>query len=319
MGKRICDNTFNMLYGSNEKCMKALLKARTNDRTTCLNTLCNAPIATHYRIIKENVIFEDAKFRRDTKAFYCQNCSLQFSPCANTFMGYGKIELKKVFGIMYSMLKHSHGVSHNQLHYDFGITLPTAMGIAHKIRKQMNVCLEMDIDQSYNAIYEIDEVDISVGRYGMREKNRHNAKIAKKNAKVLGIVRRGGGGVLLPIDRADRDNIIPKITEILPHGASISTDSAEIYSCLTDMSHMHYTVNHKKKEFRRGVAGTNTIEGMFSYMRNTLKTYKSISPQHLPKYLDEIAFRYTYKNEFEDMGIQLLLNSLPPMQEVTKN
>lgn len=240
MGKRICDNTFNMLYGSNEKCMRAILKARIGNRTACLNNMCNAPIATHYRIVRENVIFEDAMSSRDTRAFYCRNCLKQFSPCANTFLGNSNIEVKKWFGIMYSMLKHSHGISHNQLRYDFGIQLPTAIAVAHKIRTQMNTCLEMDIDNSYNAIYEVDEADISLGRYGMHEKNRHTAKTANKNGKVLAIVRRGGGGLLFPIDRGDRDNIIPKITEHVPYGATISTDSAEVYNCLSDMGYTHY-------------------------------------------------------------------------------
>ncbi len=318
MGKRLSNYAFDMHYGSNEKCLRALLNARTANRTTCLNTLCNAPIASHYRIVKENVIFDDELVKKDTKAFYCRNCTKQFSPCANTFFS-SKIEIKKMFGIIYSMLQHSYGVSHNQLQDDFEIRLPTAMGFAHKVRAQMNICLEMDIDKSYRAIYEIDEVDISVGRYGMKQKNRHTAKLANKNAKVLGMVRRGGGGLLLPIDRGDRDNIIPLITEHIPPGSIISTDSAEVYKCLPEYGYTHYTVNHKKKQFMNGSAGTNSVEGLFSHMRNCFRTYKSVSPQHLPKYLDEIAFRYTYKGEFADMGIQKLLNSLPPMQEITKN
>jgi hypothetical protein len=56
----------------------------------------------------------------------------------------------------------------------------------------------------------------------------------------------------------------------------------------------HDTVNHERKEFARGEASTNTIEGMFSILKRGLYgTYQRVSEDHLQRYLCEFDFRYS--------------------------
>lgn len=55
----------------------------------------------------------------------------------------------------------------------------------------------------------------------------------------------------------------------------------------------HHTVNHGRREYARGAAHTNTVEGFFSILKRGVNgVYHSISKKHLPRYLDEFAFRY---------------------------
>ena len=58
----------------------------------------------------------------------------------------------------------------------------------------------------------------------------------------------------------------------------------------------HETVNHSEEEWVRGRAHTNTIVGYFSIFKRGMKgVYQHCSDQHLPAYLDEFSFRYSYR------------------------
>jgi hypothetical protein len=55
----------------------------------------------------------------------------------------------------------------------------------------------------------------------------------------------------------------------------------------------HGTVTHSEKEWKRGEAHTNTIEGFFSVFKRGMKgVYQHCGEQHLQRYLNEFDFRY---------------------------
>jgi len=55
-------------------------------------------------------------------------------------------------------------------------------------------------------------------------------------------------------------------------------------------------VNHSAKEYVRGDAHTNTVEGFFSiFKRGIYGTYHHVSAAHLHRYLAEFDFRYSYR------------------------
>ena len=57
-------------------------------------------------------------------------------------------------------------------------------------------------------------------------------------------------------------------------------------------------MNHSKKEYVRGEASTNTVEGYFSLLKRGLTgTYHHMSQRHLHRYLDEFNFRYNARKE----------------------
>ncbi len=62
----------------------------------------------------------------------------------------------------------------------------------------------------------------------------------------------------------------------------------------------HFTVNHGKREYVRGSAYTNTIEGYFSILKRGMKgIYQHCSAQHLQRYLAEFDFRYSNRAALE--------------------
>lgn len=55
----------------------------------------------------------------------------------------------------------------------------------------------------------------------------------------------------------------------------------------------HYTVNHTRREYVRGIASTNTEEGFFGLLKRGITgTFHHVGEQHLDRYLDEFTFRY---------------------------
>ncbi len=52
-------------------------------------------------------------------------------------------------------------------------------------------------------------------------------------------------------------------------------------------------VNHSKKEYVRGIAHTNTVEGYFSILkRGLIGTFHHVGSQHLQRYVNEFDFKY---------------------------
>ena len=56
----------------------------------------------------------------------------------------------------------------------------------------------------------------------------------------------------------------------------------------------HDRVNHSAKEYVRGLAHTNTVEGYYSIFKRGMKgVYQHCSEKHLHRYLAEFDFRYS--------------------------
>lgn len=63
-------------------------------------------------------------------------------------------------------------------------------------------------------------------------------------------------------------------------------------------------VNHSQKEYARGIAHTNTVEGYFSVLkRGLVGTFHHVSAQHLHRYTNEFDFRYNHRSAagFDDV------------------
>jgi hypothetical protein len=81
----------------------------------------------------------------------------------------------------------------------------------------------------------------------------------------------------------------------------LRTDESSLYTAIGKSFASHETVNHSAKEYVRGDAHTNTVEGYFSILkRGIYGVYHHVSEQHLKRYLCEFDFRY---NERIALGV----------------
>ena len=88
-------------------------------------------------------------------------------------------------------------------------------------------------------------------------------------------------------------NLKRSIQEHVQPDAKLMTDEHPGYKAVGKQFADHQTVNHSQKEYVRGEASTNTVEGYFSLLKRGLTgTYHHVSQKHLHRYLDEFNFRY---------------------------
>jgi len=72
------------------------------------------------------------------------------------------------------------------------------------------------------------------------------------------------------------------------------TDEAKSYKAIGTEFTDHIAVNHSWGEYVRNGASTNKAENYFSQLKRSLDgTHHSVSPEHLPRYLQEFDYRYT--------------------------
>ncbi len=77
------------------------------------------------------------------------------------------------------------------------------------------------------------------------------------------------------------------------------------------MVYDHDTVDHGKKEYVKGNAHTNNLEGFWSQLKRSINgTYHFVSPKHLQTYINEFAFRYNNRSSSSHLFNLLLANIL---------
>ena len=226
------------------------------------------------------------------RQYACQFCGHQIAPCAGTPFEKSRTSLQKWFYAMYLFTASRHGVPAKELERQLGVTYKTAWRMAHELRKLM---AQLDgrggsLDSGH---VEIDETYVGGRKRGV------GAGHAKRYMQgVFGIVERGGRIVAGRIDDVTRETVDPYIKKFVPWGSTISTDEHSAYKYLGGIAYKHGVVNHRRKEYVNGIHHTNTIEGYWSRLKNSIKgTHIHVSARHLSKYVGEFSYRFNMRKE----------------------
>ena len=86
-------------------------------------------------------------------------------------------------------------------------------------------------------------------------------------------------------------------------GSVLITDELRSYDTLKkDGPYQLYRVNHSKGEYVWETIHTNTIEGYWSRLKNSIRgTHVHVSSKHLWKYVSEFSYRYNMRSQPELM------------------
>src|SRR5215213_10077038 len=134
-----------------------------------------------------------------------------------------------------------------------------------------------------------------------KAKNRAYAKTLPKHEAVMSLVERGGKVRSHHVADVSAKSLKPIIVDAIAKETNLRTDQSPVYTEVGASFASHATVNHSIKEYVRGDAHTNTVEGYFSiFKRGIYGVYHHISEQHLKRYLCEFDFRY---NERIALGV----------------
>jgi transposase-like protein len=237
-----------------------------------------------------------------------KECGKKFSVTTGTIFENTKISLRTWFAAMYLCTAHKKGVSSLQLSRDLNLTQKTAWFVLHRIREMLNI----NSAEHLTGTVEIDETYVGGSIKNKSNKKRAQLKAANQQwatkTSVIAMVGRESGTVKTQVIKANSvrfSDVLPLIQANVAENALIITDSSTMYGSLKH-SYNHETVNHVQKEYVRGAAHTNTIEGFFSQLkRGIYGIYHQVSPKHLHRYCHEFGYRYNTRKitdciRFED-------------------
>jgi transposase-like protein len=110
------------------------------------------------------------------------------------------------------------------------------------------------------------------------------ALLEGKKTQTRRVVKGDIGEELRTLHQAIHDHVKP--------GSTIHTDEARGYAGLDGLWFNHRAVNHGEGEYARGEVNTNSIESVWALLkRGIYGTWHHVSPKHLGRYVDEVAFR----------------------------
>lgn len=228
--------------------------------------------------------------------YWCNSCREKFTARVGSVMERSHVPLHKWLLAFRLMASSKKGMSAHQLHRTLGVTYKTAWFMAHRIREAMRPLDTTEPMGGEGKFVEADETYV-----GGKAKNRAYAKVAPYKEVVMSLVERGGKVRSRHIPDVTAITLKPILVEAIAKDTHFRTDSSPVYTYLGAGFASHETVNHSIKEYVRGDAHTNTVEGYFSiFKRGIYGTYHHVSAEHLKRYLAEFDFRH---NERIALGV----------------
>jgi transposase-like protein len=234
-------------------------------------------------------------------AYKCYACRSKFTVKIGTIFEDSHIPMRFWLQAIFLLASSKKGISSNQLHRTFGISLRSAWFMSHRLREAMRSGpLAPMGGAGGSGVIEVDET--IYGRAATHPKGRgpFGAKVtnaAHKNV-ILSLVERGGQVRSYHVAGSTVSEVIPIVTANVAKEAAVMTDSAQLYKQRLGDFASHDRVDHSKGEYARYEEGrpiihTNTVESYFSIFKRGMRgTYQHCKEKHLHRYLGEFDFRH---------------------------
>lgn len=221
--------------------------------------------------------------------YKCYACRKQSRVTVGTVFESSHIKLHVWLQAVFLMCSSKKGISSNQLARVLGLTVKSAWFMSHRIREAM-ASGALPPMGGEGMILEADETYIGVksGPEGKWKRPGGGHKRA-----VVSLVERGGQSRTFHVERVSAADIAPLVIKHVKPETGLMSDESPIYTKVGRKFPSHGVVVHSKKEYVRGTAHTNTVEGFFSIFKRGFKgIYQHCGERHLQRYLVEFDFRY---------------------------
>jgi transposase-like protein len=223
--------------------------------------------------------------------YKCRECEKPFSVTVGTVFEASHVPLHKWVYAVHLLTASKKGISSHQLMRMLGVSYKTAWFMSHRIREGMRPA-KLEPMGGTGKIVEIDET--LQGRIEEAPTFVKRGQHFNWRNTVLALVERGGSARSFHVQDATMATLLPIIRTNVRRESALMTDELSAYKKLGDEFESHQAVNHSAKEYVRGDATTNTVEGYFSIFKRGMKgIYQHCSEKHLHRYLSEFDFRYS--------------------------
>lgn len=236
-----------------------------------------------------------------------RSCRKPFTVTVGTIFHRSHISLRQWLMAFHLICASKKGMSALQLQRMLGLkSYKSAWHLAHRVRWAMT---QPPLAALLKGTVEVDETYIG-GKPRHRDPKNQGGAVWKK-AAVMALVERGGAARAFPIEKLTSKHLHLGILRNVDRSARIITDEHQGYPGIAlQYAGGHETVNHSSREYVRSGTDvhTNTVEGFFSLLkRGVYGTFHHVSRQHLHRYADEFAFRYTHRKvtDGERMNVAL--------------
>ena len=272
-------------FNTDKRCLDYLEKLRWGKSVTC--TKCQS----------RDII----RLKTQLGRFHCYNCKTTFSVISDTIFEHTRLPLPKWFVIIGLMLNAKRGISANHIMRDVGLSYKTAWYAAMRVR-----CGMIDNCNILENIVEMDETYVGGKprkKYVEGDEYANMSRVTEKRGRgtkktpIVGIVERNGNIVLKVIQKLTTKNLLVMLKEnVNTDNAIVVTDEFKSYIGF-DKIVQHYTINHSKKEWVKGALHTNTVEGFWSIVKNSIRgNYIVLSRKYLPFYLVQAQYVFNFRN-----------------------
>jgi transposase-like protein len=234
--------------------------------------------------------------------YYCLDCKDKFTVRMGTVYERSHIPLHKWLLAFRLMASSKKGISTHQLHRTLNITYKSAWFLSHRIREAM---ADQDPEPlgGKDKVVEADEMFLGpADSVFVNDKGWQRKRGTQTKRKVVSLVERGGRSMSVKVENIDIATLKQIIGANVVLDSTLNTDEAQHYKSIGKKFAKHEAVNHSQKEYARGSAHTNTVEGFFSiFKRGMTGIYQHCGEQHLQRYLNEFDFRYSNRSK---LGIE---------------
>lgn len=251
----------------------------------------NGPICPHCGVIGGAYKLSpkpDSKRPVREGVYKCKDCRKQFTVTVGTIFEGSRIPLHKWLMAIYLMCSSKKGISAHQLHRTLDITYKSAWFMAHRIRYAMT---QPPLVDKLKGIVEADETYI-----GGKKRGGKRGRGSENKTPVFALVERGGELRAGAVGSVTAKKLQGVIRANVDTSAIMVTDGYRAYRGLDRQYAGHETVDHAERQYVRGDAHVNTLEGWFSLLKRGVGgTFHHVSSKHLDRYVGEFVFRFNYR------------------------
>lgn len=232
--------------------------------------------------------------------YKCKGCRKPFTVTVGTVFHGSHVPLRKWILAFHLMCSSKKGVSALQLQRNLGLgSYKTAWHMAHRVRYAMR---QEPLASILRGTVEVDETYVG----GKPRLPREAREKWTSKAPVVALVERDGRARAFPVERVTANSLGGVLLKNVELNARVVTDEHAGYKMVAPFFRGgHATVNHSKGEYARGDVTTNTVESFFSLLkRGVYGTFHHVSKQHLHRYCDEFAFRWSTRKMGDARRVQ---------------